>query len=58
MNAQDPSTVTWKKIYIDLKELIAASASGAYFEQGFIATLDSGKTNTEILIDNIKLVHF
>lgn len=58
MNAQDPSAVTWKKIYIDLKELIAASASGAYFEQGFIATLDSGKTNTEILIDNIKLVHF
>ncbi len=58
MNAQDPSTVTWKKIYIDLKELIAAGASGAYFEQGFVAALDSGKTDTEIWIDNIKLVHF
>jgi hypothetical protein len=58
MNAQDPSTVTWKKIYIDLKELIAAGASGAYFEQGFVAALDAGKTDTEIWIDNIKLVHF
>jgi len=58
MNAQDPSVVTWKKIYIDLRELIAAGASGAYFEQGFVATLDAGKTDTEIWIDNIKLVHF
>ena len=58
MNAQDPSSVTWKKIYIDLKELIAAGASGAYFEQGFVAALDAGKTDTEIWIDNIKLVHF
>ena len=58
MNAQDPSSVTWKKIYFDLKELIAAGASGAYFEQGFVAALDAGKTDTEIWIDNIKLVHF
>lgn len=58
MNAQTPSTVSWKKIYIDLKELIAAGASGAYFEQGFVTSLDSGKTDTEIWIDNIKLVHF
>lgn len=58
MNAQETSTVTWKKIYIDLKELIAAGASGAYFEQGFVATLDAGKTASEIWVDNIKLVHF
>lgn len=58
LNDQNPSTVKWKKIYIDLKELISNSPAGTYFEQSFQAMLDNGDTEGLIVIDNIKVVHF
>jgi hypothetical protein len=58
LNKQDPSKVKWKKIYIDLKELISNSPVGTYFEQSFQALLDEGDTEGIIVIDNIKVVHF
>ena len=58
LQTQDASTVVWKKIYLDLREMVSASANGAYFEQSFEAYLDDGLSNTEIEIDNIKLIHF
>jgi len=58
LNAQSPSTVKWKKIYIDLRELISNSNPTAYFEQSFQAELDSGDAEGVIIIDNIKVVHF
>lgn len=58
LNDQNPSTVKWKKIYIDLKELISNSPTGTYFEQSFQAILDNGDTEGLIVIDNIKVVHF
>ncbi len=58
MQAQDPSTVKWKKIYIELKELIGYSPNGSNILQSFIASLDEGKSEGEIRIDNIKVVYF
>jgi hypothetical protein len=58
LNKQAPSAVKWKKIYIDLKELISNSPAGTYFEQSFQALLDEGDTEGTIIIDNIKVVHF
>jgi hypothetical protein len=58
LNGQSDSDVRWKKIYIDLKELIGNSPPGSNFLQSFQARLNSGKTNSEIRIDNIKLVYF
>ena len=58
LNAQIPSTVKWKKIYIDLRELVGNSDQQAYFEHTFQAELDEGDTEGFIIIDNIKLVHF
>ena len=58
LNAQKSSPVVWKKIYLDLREMVSASANGAYFEQSFEAYLEDGLSNTEIEIDNIKLIHF
>jgi hypothetical protein len=58
INEQDNSSVKWKKIYIDLRELIANSPTGSNFLQSFQAALGSGKLNSEIRIDNIKLVYF
>ena len=37
LNAQSPSSVKWKKIYIDLRELVSNSNPLAYFEQSFQA---------------------
>lgn len=58
LNAQDPSSMTWKKIYIDLKEIVSNSTSADYFKQYFRAIIDDGSTPTDIYIDNIKVVHF
>ncbi len=58
MNAQELSTVKWKKIYIDLKELVSASSAAEYFKQSFKAGLDPGKSEGKIILDNIKVVHF
>ena len=58
LQAQSPETVRWKKMYIDLKELIGFSPNGSNFLQSFIARLDEGMTQSEIKIDNIKVVYF
>lgn len=58
LNAQAQDIVRWKKIYIDLKELIGNSPAGSNILQSLKARLDEGKTNSEIRIDNIKVVYF
>ena len=58
LNDQNPSSVKWKKIYIDLRELVSNSPAGSYFEQSFQAMLDEGDSEGLIVIDNIKVVHF
>lgn len=56
-NEQPVSTVKWKKMYIELTELIRNSANGSNFIQTFKAKLDSLQTETFICIDNIKIVY-
>ena len=58
LNAQKDSEKKWKKIYIDLKEIISYSTNYNLFEQYLEAELDSGQVSTDIYIDNIKLVYF
>ena len=58
LNAQKPNVAVWKKIYIDLRELIGNSPTGSVFSQSFIASLDEENTEGIILIDNIKVIHF
>jgi hypothetical protein len=55
-NEQQLITVKWKKMYIELTELIGNSANGSNFIQTFKAKLDKGQTETFICIDNIKIV--
>lgn len=57
MNQQTDADVVWKKIYIDLKELVNLSG-GIGFLQTFQAVLDDGDTEGLIYIDNIKVVHY
>jgi hypothetical protein len=56
-NEQPVSTVKWKKMYIELTELIGNSTNGSNFIQTFKAKLDSLQTETFICIDNIKIVY-
>ena len=58
LNKSTPETVKWKKIYIDLKELIGASDASAYFDHSFEAFKEAGMDNTEIRLDNIKVIYF
>lgn len=46
----------WKKVYLQLKENISAFPNAPYFRIFFEAELEEGKTNTEIYIDNVKIV--
>ncbi len=58
LNAQDPSVIRWKKIYIDLKEIVNYSGSANKFKQYLVAELKEGSTAETIYIDNIKVVRF
>ena len=58
MNKQFESEVEWKKIYIDLREVVSGSTSADYFEFTLDALLPSGVNSAEINIDNFKTVHF
>lgn len=58
LNKQDPSTVVWKKIYIDLREIITATPAASYYEVSFESYLDEGLSSSQVVIDNVKLVYF
>lgn len=58
MNAQSASTVVWKKIYLDLREIVSYSTNAVGFKQYLKANLDESYTSGDIYIDNIRLVYF
>ena len=58
LNPQDASTMHWKKIYIELKEIVSYSTSAFKFEHYLTTILDAGKSESDVYIDNIKIVHF
>ena len=58
LNYQRNKPYTWKKIYIDLKNIVSSSLTASYFEQYFKADLESGLSESDIYIDNVKLVYY
>ena len=58
MNAQAPESAVWKKMYIELRELVTASPIQSTFLQSFQANLDAGDTEGVICLDNIKVIWF
>jgi len=58
LNGQEPDVAVWKKIYIELKELVTASPNQTLFLQTFSAFLDEGDTEGLIYIDNIKVLWY
>lgn len=57
LNAQDKSNLKWKKVYIDLRQMISYSTSGSIFEQYFNVTNSSTTDSNFVLIDNVKLIY-
>ena len=58
MNAQDAGSMQWKKIYIQLTEIISYSSNANYFKQYLKAQLPEGQTTADVYIDNIHIVYF
>ncbi|MFA7274453.1 MAG: hypothetical protein WC044_11315 [Crocinitomicaceae bacterium] len=58
MNAQDISGPIWKKIYIDMQEIVTGTPNAEYYKISLSALLDDGGINRDIIVDNIKVIYF
>ncbi len=58
LNKQLQNEVEWKKIYIELREVVSGSVNAEYFEISFDALIEEGVSEAEINLDNIKVVYF
>ena len=58
LNKQKSNSKTWKKIYIDLKEIVSKSNNAIYFKNYFYTKISAGQDSSMLYLDNIKVVHF
>lgn len=58
LNKQDAGSATWKKIYIDLTEIVSYSDDSQYFELYLRSVLPQDITSGKVELDNIKIIHF
>lgn len=57
-NAQESSTMVWKKLYIKLTDDVSYEINATSFEIYLLSVLDPENTAGVIYLDNIKLVHY
>lgn len=48
----------WKKIYIDLSQMVIGNFDAKYFHLFIGASIDQSVNSAEIYIDNLKIIHF
>jgi hypothetical protein len=58
LSRQSSSELRWKKIYIDLKDVVSNTPNGLSYKQYLRMLLDTDLSSSEVSIDNIKVVHF
>ena len=58
VNSQDESTMKWKKIYLDLTDYLNYLSNPVFFEYYIVSSLDDGKSDGVVYLDNIKIVHY
>ncbi len=58
MNDQEMGEEVWKKIYIDLREIVSGTPNGIEYAITLKASIEDGGLPRDILIDNVKVVHF
>lgn len=57
LNAQSFDHMQWKKIYIDLKEIVSYSVNATLFEPYFRIELPESKKQGTVYLDNLKIVY-
>jgi hypothetical protein len=57
LNSQPFSQMQWKKIYIELKEIVSYSVNATLFETYFRIELPESKSEGIVYIDNLKIVY-
>ena len=57
LNGQDASKVVWKKIYIDLREVVSGTPNAYNYRLYLLSSFEGGNPR-DILIDNVKVVHY
>jgi hypothetical protein len=58
LNAQSNSNLIWKKVYIDLRQMVSYSQNGSFFEQYFNVNNSSNSLDSNfVLIDNLKIIY-
>lgn len=57
LNKQSPSAIQWKKIYLDIREMVGNSSGYEHFQLMLTAVLDKADETGFICLDNIKLIH-
>ena len=58
VTASEEGSAEWKKIYIDLREVVSGMQNKDYYEFSFQAILDENESTGQINIDNLKAVYF
>jgi len=58
LNPQELSQIVWKKIYIDIREIVGYSVNYNEFALMLTSVLSEGESSAFVCIDNIKLIHF
>lgn len=55
-NQAGSNNIQWKKIYIDLRDVVSNTPSGISYKQYLKMQLDNGLSSSDVYIDNIKVV--
>lgn len=58
LNDQEIGEEVWKKIYIDLREIVSGTPQGEQYKISLEAFLNSGGVDRKIILDNVKVVYF
>ena len=58
LNGQNIGAQVWKKIYIDLREIVSGTPTAEYYKIYLQAALQSGGLPRDVIIDNVKLIYF
>ncbi len=58
LNGQNIGAQVWKKIYIDLREIVSGTPTAEYYKIYLQAALQAGGVSRDVIIDNVKLIYF
>lgn len=58
INPQAEETAEWRKIYIDLRDIIRNTPNAEAYKLTFLAYKDADKGSSELILDNLKFIYY